>query len=253
MVTRTGGTAELVDSNDGYPRPLGNALSHADRRLRVAAAQAIARLDPQHDFPGASRVTDALAFVAGTSAVPKVLVVEPRAERAQTVAGLAAELGFEGETAFTGRQAIKQALTEPDYAFVLISDAGEEVLRAGDCAGFKAGIADGHHLQNRSNAPATVLEIGSRRPAEDVPLAELLEALDGPFHLAECNKTEPDPCSHSGACTVKGAIAEVHRRIRDLLSNVTLAEIFRRPAGCGSSFEPELLALESHLLVRYGE
>jgi Rrf2 family protein len=90
----------------------------------------------------------------------------------------------------------------------------------------------------------------TRRPAEDVHLAELLEALDGPFHLAECNRAEPDPCSHSGACTVKGAIAEVHRRIRDLLSRVTLAEIFRRPAGCSSSFEPELLALESHLLVR---
>ena len=51
---------------------------------------------------------------------------------------------------------------------VLISDAGEEVLRAGDCAGFKAGVADGHHLQNRSGAPAIVLEVGSRRPGEDV-------------------------------------------------------------------------------------
>lgn len=117
------GTAAFVDSNDGYPRPLGSALSHADRRLRVAAALAIAKLDPQHDYPGASRLPEALAFVAGTSAVPKVLVAEPRAERAQTVAGLATELGFEGETAFTGRQAIKQALIEPDYAFILISDA----------------------------------------------------------------------------------------------------------------------------------
>jgi uncharacterized cupin superfamily protein len=51
---------------------------------------------------------------------------------------------------------------------VLITDDGEEVLRAGDCAGFKAGVANGHHLQNRSNAPATVLEIGSRRADEDV-------------------------------------------------------------------------------------
>jgi uncharacterized cupin superfamily protein len=50
----------------------------------------------------------------------------------------------------------------------LITDDGEEVLRAGDCAGFKAGVANGHHLQNRSNAPATVLEIGSRRPSEDI-------------------------------------------------------------------------------------
>ena len=50
---------------------------------------------------------------------------------------------------------------------VLVSDAGEEVLRAGDCAGFKAGEADGHHLQNRSGREALLLEVGSRRPDED--------------------------------------------------------------------------------------
>jgi uncharacterized cupin superfamily protein len=50
---------------------------------------------------------------------------------------------------------------------VLVTDAGEELLRAGDCAGFKAGVADGHHLQNRSDRPALVLEVGARRPAED--------------------------------------------------------------------------------------
>ena len=50
---------------------------------------------------------------------------------------------------------------------VLVTDSGEQVLRAGDCAGFPAGEADGHHLQNRSENPALILEIGSRRPADD--------------------------------------------------------------------------------------
>jgi uncharacterized cupin superfamily protein len=50
---------------------------------------------------------------------------------------------------------------------VLVTDAGEEPLRAGDCAGFKAGVKDGHHLQNRSQQDAIVLEIGSRKVAED--------------------------------------------------------------------------------------
>jgi uncharacterized cupin superfamily protein len=50
---------------------------------------------------------------------------------------------------------------------VLVTDAGEESLRAGDCAGFKAGVADGHHLQNRSDRDAVVLEIGTRRTSED--------------------------------------------------------------------------------------
>jgi uncharacterized cupin superfamily protein len=51
---------------------------------------------------------------------------------------------------------------------VLVTDGGEEVLLPGDCAGFGAGVADGHHLQNRSKGDALLLEIGSRRPNEDV-------------------------------------------------------------------------------------
>jgi uncharacterized cupin superfamily protein len=49
----------------------------------------------------------------------------------------------------------------------LVTDEGEEVLRAGDCAGFPAGAANGHHLQNRSSGDALVLEIGTRRTAQD--------------------------------------------------------------------------------------
>lgn len=46
---------------------------------------------------------------------------------------------------------------------VLITDAGEEVLRPGDCAAFPAGARDGHHLVNRTSVIAKVLEVGSRR------------------------------------------------------------------------------------------
>ena len=48
----------------------------------------------------------------------------------------------------------------------LVSDSGPEILRAGEAAGFNAGDANGHCLQNRSTADATVLEIGTR-VAED--------------------------------------------------------------------------------------
>jgi len=58
--------------------------------------------------------------------------------------------------------------TEDEFVYVLsgevtlVTDAGAEVLRAGDCAGFKANDSNGHCLQNRSGADATVLEIGTR-------------------------------------------------------------------------------------------
>jgi uncharacterized cupin superfamily protein len=48
----------------------------------------------------------------------------------------------------------------------LVTDAGEETLRPGDCAAFKAGDADGHHLVNKSDRPAKVLEIGNSDPRD---------------------------------------------------------------------------------------
>jgi len=49
---------------------------------------------------------------------------------------------------------------------VLVSDAGETVLTAGMAATSKAGVADGHHLVNRSDADAVYLEVGTRDPAD---------------------------------------------------------------------------------------
>jgi uncharacterized cupin superfamily protein len=45
---------------------------------------------------------------------------------------------------------------------VLVTNAGEEILKPGDCAGFKAGEEDGHHLQNRSDREVLLLEVGTR-------------------------------------------------------------------------------------------
>ena len=50
---------------------------------------------------------------------------------------------------------------------VLIDDAGEVELWAGEFAGFPAGIENGHRLENRSDDPAVILEVGSRRPGAD--------------------------------------------------------------------------------------
>jgi uncharacterized cupin superfamily protein len=48
----------------------------------------------------------------------------------------------------------------------LVTDAGEEILRPGDCAAFKRGDPDGHHLINKSGRPAKVLEIGNSDPKD---------------------------------------------------------------------------------------
>jgi uncharacterized cupin superfamily protein len=49
---------------------------------------------------------------------------------------------------------------------VLRTDAGEQVLTAGMCAGFPAGVRDGHQVVNRSARPARYLEISNRDPQD---------------------------------------------------------------------------------------
>ena len=48
----------------------------------------------------------------------------------------------------------------------LVQDAGETVLRPGDCAAFPAGDPDGHHFVNRTDRVAKFLVVGSRAPQE---------------------------------------------------------------------------------------
>lgn len=60
----------------------------------------------------------------------------------------------------------------------LVTGDGEEVLKAGDCAGFKAGDRNGHHLQNRSAAEALVLEIGTRTPSDKGEYSDIDMAFD---------------------------------------------------------------------------
>lgn len=80
------------------------------------------------------------------------------------------------------------------------------------------------------------------RPVEDVTLVEFIESLDEhPFQFAACNGSVPgDGCSLAGACPVRSPVAEIHRRLRAVLSGVTLAELFDTANSAGRD---ELLTL----------
>jgi uncharacterized cupin superfamily protein len=51
---------------------------------------------------------------------------------------------------------------------VLIAYSCETLLKAGMCAGFKAGTGDAHHLHNRSQKDVLILEVGDRSAGDSV-------------------------------------------------------------------------------------
>lgn len=117
-----GSPASLVRAGSA-PSPLVAAAGSADRRLRFAAMNAILKMQPRGPFTGSSHVADGLGFFAGSYGVPRVLVVHPRSDDAQGVAGLANALGYEADTATNGRRAFELATASPDYEIILIHSA----------------------------------------------------------------------------------------------------------------------------------
>jgi uncharacterized cupin superfamily protein len=76
---------------------------------------------------------------------------------------------------------------------VLRTDAGEQLLRAGCCAGFPAGSGDAHQLVNRSDRPAVYLEVGTRDDADEVIYPDVDLLWNPPGHRGRYTRRDGTP------------------------------------------------------------
>ncbi len=109
-----GSASELLYQGD-KPSPLVRALQDPDRRLRMAALQAIVRLQPSRPYAGSSRVPAALAYFAASSGMRRAIVAATNIEQSRDMAGMLATAGLETDTAATGAELLRQATRSPDY------------------------------------------------------------------------------------------------------------------------------------------
>jgi uncharacterized cupin superfamily protein len=58
-------------------------------------------------------------------------------------------------------------------SLTLVNDQGRHVLTPGQCAGFRAGDGNGHHLINETAAPAAYLEVGTRSNEDHVRYSDI--------------------------------------------------------------------------------
>ncbi len=78
---------------------------------------------------------------------------------------------------------------------VLCTDEGEQVLTAGTCAGFPAGMRNGHQLVNRSDRPARYLEISNRDPDDSAEYPDVdLAYRKAPDGRAIFTRKDGTPC-----------------------------------------------------------
>ena len=65
---------------------------------------------------------------------------------------------------------------------VLVTDDGRETFRAGQCAGFKAGVANAHHFRNEGSQDVILLTIGTRSKDDACAYPDIdLQALPGRY------------------------------------------------------------------------
>lgn len=62
------------------------------------------------------------------------------------------------------------------------------------------------------------------RPADEVPLLEVIEAVEGPLALVECGLDEHN-CSLTSTCGVRTPLQRVHDLVTGTLSRLTLAHL----------------------------
>lgn len=70
----------------------------------------------------------------------------------------------------------------------LVTNAGEEELKPGMCAGFRAGTGDAHHLVNRSSNDVVYLEVGDRTPGDSASYPDddlMLRSVNGAWQVTK--------------------------------------------------------------------
>jgi len=117
------GSADELLCQGVQPSALVRAAQHDDRRLRFAAVEAILALDPRKPFAGSSHVGDVLISFACSSGRRGALVAAPTSQEALRIGGYLVAMGYELETAVTGREMIQAAIASSDYELALVDSS----------------------------------------------------------------------------------------------------------------------------------
>ena len=67
------------------------------------------------------------------------------------------------------------------------------------------------------------------RPAHDITMADIIEAVDGPIALVHCIENAPGECEYEPICTMRPHWQMINNAVRDGLKKVSLADIAYHP------------------------
>lgn len=66
------------------------------------------------------------------------------------------------------------------------------------------------------------------RGLSELTLVDLVEAVEGPIKIVDCEVTAPEACPQFSRCTIKDPIVRVQRNLQHFLSHITIAELVKQ-------------------------
>ena len=83
----------------------------------------------------------------------------------------------------------------------------------------------------------------SRHP-EEISVAEIISATEGPVAMTECTVDGPGGCDHESECPVSDNWQRINQAIQEALDGITLAEMTRPMAPCDDGGSSGLLNVQ---------
>ena len=114
------GSEAMLHTSSVDPAPLVQAVRHGDRRLRFAAVAALMKINPTQPYPGSHFLPEALSYFATTGGTLLAVIGHPRANKAQDLAAMLSELGYESRVAYTGKEFLRVSKSSSDVDLALI-------------------------------------------------------------------------------------------------------------------------------------
>jgi Rrf2 family protein len=80
------------------------------------------------------------------------------------------------------------------------------------------------------------------RPARSISVADVIEAIDGPFTVTACSTDDSGGCDQFAKCSIKDPLWQIRERIVETLGTVTMAEMAEdRAAGVPAGVHPAIV------------
>gem|GEM_PF-1882341 len=112
--------ADLLNSTNGRPRVLVQAVIAKNRNVRFAALDTIMKINPTEPFAGSSLVADTLVWFSQSDGESVLLSGHPQMATSVQTANLFLGLGYKTDVATTCRELFARAAASPDVELIVV-------------------------------------------------------------------------------------------------------------------------------------